>query len=104
MHKWRLVRLVVLACAGSALVLSGLVTAGDVGAAPACATLDPGGGSWPSYGHDLANTRTQDQENSIGAGNVSALKSHWTFSVGSKNGTIESTPAEGTTVRFTVPL
>ena len=70
MHKWRLVRLVVLACAGSALVLSGLVTAGDVGAAPACATVDPGGGSWPSYGHDPSNSRTQAAETTIGTANA----------------------------------
>ena len=64
-------------------------------ASPAtCSTVDPGGGSWVSYGHDAGNSRTQLAEAGIGKGNVGSLTARWKFdavdSLGS--GSISSTP------------
>jgi len=88
-------RLALTAVTGLALTVSGLaVGAPPTSAAPACASVDPGGGSWPSYGHDLSNSRTQDQESSIGAANVASLKAHWSFSTAAGGGgTVQTTPA-----------
>jgi polyvinyl alcohol dehydrogenase (cytochrome) len=41
-------------------------------------TPDPGG-EWRSYGHDLANTRFQSEENTIGTAEAATLKPAWTF-------------------------
>ena len=44
------------------------------------------GGDWRSYGHDLSNTRNQDQERTIATGNAGALSPWWTFSSRSAGG------------------
>jgi outer membrane protein assembly factor BamB len=76
------------------VVGAGVLPTGHVGAAISCTASDPTGGSWPSYGHDLSNTRTQDQECVIGRSNVRSLKAKWVFSTASAGGgSIESTAA-----------
>lgn len=44
------------------------------------------GGDWPTYGHDLANTRTQDQEHLIGPSAAATLVPTWTFSSATAGG------------------
>lgn len=74
----------------AAAMLSGSVIAPAAGVLSGCAA--PGsGGEWRSYGGDLANTRSQPQETTIGAANVSTLEAAWTFPGGA--GSIQSTPA-----------
>src|SRR5205807_4772262 len=64
-------------------------TAGPGGAATTAATCAPTttptgapfpGGEWRSYGHDYANTRTQDQETTITPSVAKTLAPAWTFS------------------------
>ncbi|HET9600546.1 MAG TPA: PQQ-binding-like beta-propeller repeat protein [Acidimicrobiales bacterium] len=51
---------------------------------------------WVSAGHDLHNTRNQDNEHKIGVGNVAGLQVKWAFTTG---GDVSATPAvDGTTV------
>lgn len=52
------------------------------------------GGDWPSFGHDLSNTRSQDQEDKINASNVGSLAADWSFNLTAAGGTgtIQSTP------------
>jgi outer membrane protein assembly factor BamB len=47
--------------------------------AASCAPADHAGGDWPSYGHDLANTRSQPLEDVITPGRVPFLSAAWTF-------------------------
>lgn len=61
---------------GSSLVMNG--STGAVEAAAPCSTTGTGG-DWPTYGHDLANTRSQPSESGISLLNVSRLKKAWTF-------------------------
>jgi polyvinyl alcohol dehydrogenase (cytochrome) len=61
----------------------------------ACATQNVGGGEWPSYGHDLANTRAQPREKVISPGDALTLAPVWTFSTtedGGGEGDITGTP------------
>ena len=46
-------------------------------------------GEWPTYGHDLTNSRAQPAERSIDAGNVGSLEAAW---VHDAKGAINSTP------------
>ena len=63
----------------SALVLPTLLAATPP--APAtCAPAAPTGGEWRAYGHDLSNTRFQDEEHSIGPLEAATLAPVWTFS------------------------
>jgi hypothetical protein len=52
------------------LALGCALTAGclpsSAAAAAPCTTPPTGGGDWPSYGHDAANTRTQPEESGTG--------------------------------------
>src|SRR5205085_4380688 len=48
-----------------------------------CTTAPAGGGDWPSYGHDAANTRTQPQEAGFGPTAVANLTPKWAFSTSS---------------------
>lgn len=48
-------------------------------AMPGCANPVAPGGEWPSYGHDLANTRSQPLEDRIGPDNVQSLTPHFIF-------------------------
>lgn len=69
-------------------VLLGLTLAAACGASSAaasapCTTPPSGGGEWPSYGHDVANTRTQPEETGLGPSTVTGLKPAWAFSTSS---------------------
>jgi polyvinyl alcohol dehydrogenase (cytochrome) len=46
----------------------------------ACSTVDVGGGSWPSYGHDLRQSRFQPNEKVISPADVPLLTPAWSFS------------------------
>jgi polyvinyl alcohol dehydrogenase (cytochrome) len=46
---------------------------------PGCAPVGVAGGEWPTYGHDLSNTRHQDREKVIGAATVGQLEVAWTY-------------------------
>jgi polyvinyl alcohol dehydrogenase (cytochrome) len=48
------------------------------------------GDTWPSAGHDLKNTRYQNNETTISAGNVGGLGVKWSFTTG---GDVSATPA-----------
>jgi polyvinyl alcohol dehydrogenase (cytochrome) len=81
----------------AALALLGLFVSGVVAGAPArAASCAPAaeGGDWPLYGHDLANTRTQPLEDTIGTGNVGSLTKKWTFAAVDDlgGGAVTSTP------------
>src|SRR5258707_6518968 len=54
--------------------------ASSAAAAPACSTPPAGGGDWPAYGHDVANTRTQPEEAGLGPAAVARLTPAWAFS------------------------
>src|SRR5437763_1079752 len=74
----------------STVFSSGLTSAT---AATGCAGPAPGG-NWPSYGHDLRNTRNQPDEHKIGTSNVTSLAPAWKFSIASAEGkgNFQSTP------------
>jgi outer membrane protein assembly factor BamB len=59
-----------------------------------CAPADHPGGAWPSLNHDLANTRTQPRERTIGVDDVDRLAPVWRFDVAEHGapGGIQSTP------------
>src|SRR5687768_18540522 len=62
-------------------------------AGPCGASASHPGGDWPSYGHDLANTRSQPREKRLGADNADALQVAWVFNANSDGGgTLNSTP------------
>jgi len=75
---------------------AGLIPA--VSAAPAraatCAPATTAGGDWPSYGHDLSNSRTQPDEHHIGTGNVGTVAKRWVFDAVDAlgGGVVDSTP------------
>jgi outer membrane protein assembly factor BamB len=79
------------------LVLLGLVSVlGGPGARAEAACAGPApGGEWRSYGHDLANSRHQDQETIIDAGRAAKLAPRWVFSAeaAGAGGDFENTPA-----------
>jgi len=66
---------------GVALAASCFVSAAS--AAAPCSAPPAGGGEWPSYGHDVANTRTQPEPNGFGPSAVAQLKPAWVFSTSS---------------------
>jgi polyvinyl alcohol dehydrogenase (cytochrome) len=83
---------------GAALTAT-LAVAVAFAAAPASAATAPctervATGDWPSYGHDVANTRTQPVRQGIGPADVTKLQPAWTFSTSSTGdgGNLESTP------------
>ena len=71
-------------------------TAGAKAASATCAPANAPGGDWPSYGHDLHNTRNQTDEHVIGTSNASSLAPAWSFSIAAAKGTggFQSTPVE----------
>ena len=90
-----------------AMIAIGLASAGALGTfgGSAAATTSPTtpnpcgaaaspGGEWPSYGHDAANTRTQDLEHTLGTAQASALAPAWVFRLSAQGdaGNFESTP------------
>src|SRR6266568_4491054 len=54
-------------------------------------------GPWPIAGHDLANSRSQPDENRINKSNVSSLTAKWTFRAG---GDVSATPTVGSDAIF----
>ena len=65
------------------------------GAFAACAARTTPGGEWRSYGHDAANTRTQEAEQDLSAARAAGLAAAWVFSTASEgdpSGAINSTP------------
>src|SRR5439155_22490347 len=77
-----------------ARVLSIFCFASPAAAAGACMTAPTGGGDWPSYGHDAANTRTQPEASGLGPAAVAGLRPLWAFptsSAGDETG-VNSTP------------
>jgi polyvinyl alcohol dehydrogenase (cytochrome) len=62
----------------------------------ACTDTASPGGDWPMYGHDLANTRSQPQEHTIGAGQAGSLSTSWVFSLAAAGdmAATNSTPTE----------
>jgi len=49
-----------------ALALATGCFASSAAASAPCSTAPTGGGDWPAYGHDAANTRTQPEESGLG--------------------------------------
>ena len=48
-----------------------------------CQTAPAGGGQWPMYGHDVANTRAQPEETALGPSAVAGLAPLWVFKTAS---------------------
>lgn len=81
------------------LVLFGTLVPGGASAQTegACSKPSSPYGDWPSFGHDITNTRTQPKERVIGPENVSNLESKWSFASTAEGGTLgsfQSTPVE----------
>ena len=57
--------------------------ASSAAAAASCSTAPSGGGDWPAYGHDAANTRAQPEETGLGPSTVAGLTPKWVFSTSS---------------------
>src|SRR6266550_4425110 len=74
-------RVCLLALVASAL--SVICFASPAAAEGACMTAPTGGGDWPSYGHDAANTRTQPEASGLGPAAVAGLRPLWAFSTSS---------------------
>jgi polyvinyl alcohol dehydrogenase (cytochrome) len=77
-------------------VVAAAALATPAAASAACTSQATPGGAWPSYGHDLANTRSQPNESTLSAANVSSLAPAWVFSsasAGDSTGVFDSTPA-----------
>ncbi len=91
MHLKRACRVVKLWMFASALFLT---LAGAASARPPCTAAPSPSGEWPSYGHDLANTRDQPDEHTIGTANVAGLKPAWVFATASAGdaSSFETTP------------
>jgi polyvinyl alcohol dehydrogenase (cytochrome) len=66
-----------------AVALAAACPASASAASGPCTTAPAGGGDWPSYGHDAANTRTQPQESGFGPTAVANLTPKWAFSTSS---------------------
>ena len=69
----------VIACAASAAFA--LAGAGVAQAAPPGCAGAASGGDWPTYGHDLANSRSQPAENQIGLAQAATLAPAWSVAV-----------------------
>lgn len=63
-------------------------------AAATCAETEHPGGEWRSYGGDLANTRHQPAEETIGSANAGSLRQRWQFksTYQGGSGVLHSTP------------
>jgi outer membrane protein assembly factor BamB len=81
-----------------AAIIAMFVPGGTVAqAATNCSKPDSAAGDWPSFGHDVLNTRTQPRESRIGPDNVSDLEAEWAFASTAEGGTLgafQSTPVE----------
>src|SRR5881227_1085049 len=65
---------------GVALSLSGLALASSASASAPCTTIPSGGGQWPMYGHDVANTRSQPEESGLAPSAAAGVAPLWAFS------------------------
>jgi len=63
-----------------AVSLSVVSFVSSASASAPCTTAPTGGGEWPMYGHDLANTRSQPEETALGPSAVLGLAPTWAFS------------------------
>ena len=77
--------------------VSAVVTALGLGIYAADSIGNSSEGPWPMAGHDLANSRSQPNENRIGKSNVSSLTTKWIFRAG---GDISATPTVGNDAVF----
>ncbi|MGQ0430808.1 MAG: outer membrane protein assembly factor BamB family protein [Microthrixaceae bacterium] len=80
---------------GGALALASAVFFTNPGhslASGDCADPPMQGGDWPSYGHDLSNTRTQPAETTIGLTNAREIETAFVFRGPGAAGTVNSTP------------
>src|SRR3982074_860528 len=73
---------------GVAVAVGLVLSAGSSTASAATKVAKPcttpaAGGEWPSYGHDVANTRTQPEEQGLGPTAVPGLTPAWVFSTSS---------------------
>jgi polyvinyl alcohol dehydrogenase (cytochrome) len=68
----------------SLALAASLVFASSAAASAPCTKAPTNvGGSWPMYGHDVANTRTQPEASGLGPSAVPGLAPLWTFSTSS---------------------
>jgi len=94
-------RRTVVALAVAALVAVPAVTVATRAAGPTpspvagCGPVGVTGGDWPTYGHDLSNTRNQDHERAISDEDAATLAPVWTFSSNGAGGSgdFTGTPA-----------
>ena len=79
--------------ASAVLFAPGVLASPAVAAGP-CTTVPTGGGEWPEYGHDVANTRSQPEESGFGPSAAAGLTPAWAFSTTSTGdeGAFNSTP------------
>jgi polyvinyl alcohol dehydrogenase (cytochrome) len=84
------------AAAVAALALACTPVAGA--ATKPCSAPVPAGGDWPTYGHDVANTRTQPVEAVLTPARVAGLRPAWTFAVPT---TGSEPPLDGTALQST---
>lgn len=66
--------------------VTGLGGGGALHAVEACAPAEAAGGEWPTFGADLANTRSQPAETSIGVAEAASLAPSWTFTAADNEG------------------
>lgn len=67
----------------TALTAVALVMGPVADAAPGCAKAKHPGGDWPSFGHDLSNTRYQSKEKEITPDTAAMIMPKWRFSIAS---------------------
>lgn len=73
-------------------------------AGPCGAPAKHAGGDWRSYGHDLANTRSQPHESTIGPDTVGDLQVAWVFNAAENSGgTFNSTPVVADGCVYVIP-
>jgi polyvinyl alcohol dehydrogenase (cytochrome) len=91
-HRWSLGR--ALGGASLAAVLSLTIVPTALAGTPACTASPSSSGEWPVYGHDLANSRDQTLEQTIGPKAAGSLSAAWVFSTSSYGDTsaFDSTP------------
>lgn len=76
------------------LMCAAMVAGGQQARAASCAEADHPGGDWPSFGHDLSNSRAQPNGRVLSPQAALTLAPKWTFSVagGQGTGNFQSTP------------
>ena len=92
MHRWSLGRALGVASLTAGLTLTIAPTA--LAGPPSCSAPPSPAGEWPVYGHDLANSRDQTLEQTIGPSSVGSLSAAWVFSTASygDSSALDSTP------------